>query len=643
MEGLEPFSFTIDWGNALVDSLWWIARAWAITAVSTLVVLVLLGRFTTWGRQFWRITGAYFTGRKSVKVWLWLGGLLLLVIIGVKLNVLFSYQGNDLLTGIQVAVQGIAADNQPVKESGVHGFYSSLGIFSIMAVIYVARLMLDLFLLQRFTLAWRAWLTDRLTVDWLDGKAYYRSRFIDDTIDNPDQRIQSDIDIFTAGVGPLPNTPSHTTGSTLLFGAVSSVVSIVSFVPILWTLSGTLTLFGTDIPKAMFWVGFLYVVLATVFAFWIGRPLINLSFLNEKFNAAFRYALVRLRDAAESVAFYRGERAERVQLGQRFDPVVANYKRFINRSVGFYGWNLSISQTIVPLPYLLQAPRLFTGEIQLGDVTQSSSVFGSIQDSLSFFRNSYDSFAGYRASIIRLHGLVVANAEGRALPTLATAHSDECVVELEDVEVRTPSGTQLLDPLSMRLIPGDTMVVTGASGSGKTTLLRSLAQLWPYASGTVRLPEHKNATMFLSQMPYVPLGNLRAVVSYPAEAGDIADAELEQALAKVALAHLVNRLDEVQDWAKVLSPGEQQRIAFGRVLLTKPVALFMDEASSALDEGLEFALYDLVRSELPECMLVSVSHRTTVEQHHEKELQLLGDGAWRLCLVGDDDPEPAPV
>ncbi len=389
-------------------------------------------------------------------------------------------------------------------------------------------------------------------------------------------------------------------------------------------------------------MGLVYVLFASVIAFWIGRPIIWLSFNNEKFNAAFRYALVRLRDAAEAVAFYRGELAERTGLRRLFAPVVDNYKRYVNRMMGFYGWNLSMSQIIVVAPYLLQFPRFLAGEIKLGAMTQSASAFGSIQDGLSFFRNAYDQFAGYRAAIIRLHGLVVANDEGRALPEVTTTPCVDGAVELDDIEVRTPDGKQLVKPIDMRLEVGDTLVITGPSGSGKTTLLRSLAELWPFCSGTLTRPCGPNETMFLSQMPYVPLGNLRAVVTYPAKEGKIDDDTLKRTLQKVALPHLVDRLDEVQDWAKVLSPGEQQRIAFARILLTKPKVVFCDEATSALDEGLEFICYNLVRTELPDTILVSVSHRRTVEQHHTHELELLGDGEWRLGRV-EGEPEPALV
>ena len=634
------FTPTLDWSAEWLSSLWWIAKAWVMAAVATMIILVLLRFFTSWGRQFWKVTGAYFSGRSSVRVWLWLAGLLLSVIIGARLTVLFSYQSNDMLTSFQVIASGVGGNDDAIKQSGKNGFWLSITVFSIMAVVYVARVMLDLFLMQRFILRWRAWLTDRLTGDWLDGKAYYRARFIDDTIDNPDQRIQYDIDIFTTGVGPTPNTPNNTTGSTLLFGAISSVVTMIAFIEILWNLSGPLTLFGVTLPRAMFWIGIGYVVFASAIAFWIGKPIIWFAFDNEKTNAAFRYALVRLREASEAVAFYRGELAERIGLRSRFALVVANYKRYINRMIGFYGWNLSLSQVIVPLPYVLQFPRFFAGEIKLGDMTQTASAFGSIQDGLSFFRNAYDQFAGYRAAIIRLHGLVVANEEGRALPVVSTAPCVDGTVQLDDVEVRTPDGKQLVKPLDMRLEIGDTMVVTGKSGSGKTTLLRSLAELWPFASGTLTRPCGPNETMFLSQMPYVPLGDLRAVVSYPCEEGTLADAELHDVLNRVALPHLNDRLDEVLDWAKVLSPGEQQRIAFARILLTKPKAAFLDEATSALDEGLEMTLYQLVRTELPDTILVSVSHRKTVEQHHNKELRLLGDGEWQLTNVGE---QPVPV
>jgi vitamin B12/bleomycin/antimicrobial peptide transport system ATP-binding/permease protein len=634
---VELFKPCINWGHALADSLSWVALVWLIMAVSVIAVLALLRLTTPWGRQFWRISGGYFTGRQSIRVWLTLGVLLLSVVVWVRITVLFSYQGNDLNSSIQTAVQGLATGNDAVKQSGVHGFWMSMAIFSLIVVLHVSRYMFDIYLTQRFIVAWRVWLTERLTGDWLDGRAYYRSRFIDHTIDNPDQRIQQDIDVFTAGVGATPNVPSNGTGNVLLFGAVHALLSAVSFTAILWNLSGTLTLFGVGIPKAMFWIVIVYVLVATIVGFWIGRPLIWLSFRNELTNAAFRYALVRVQDAAEAVGFYRGERAERVQLSERFRPIIDNYLRFVNRTVGWFGFNLSVSQAIVPsLPWVLQSPRVFAGQIKFGDVIQTVAAFNSVHDGLSFFRNAYDHFASYRAAIIRLHGLVVADEQARQLPELLVTPSVDGAVEIEGVQVRTPDGDQLIDALDLHLSQGDTLVITGPSGSGKTTLLRSLAQLWPYASGTLRCPGNStavNQTMFLSQLPYVPLGDLRSVVSYPSSSGDIPDAQLRDALTTVVLPHLVDRLDELQDWAKVLSPGEQQRVAFARVLLTKPKAVFLDEATSAMDEGLELRMYQLLRTELPDTILVSVSHRSTVEPHHDQRLQLFGQGRWKLGRI----------
>ncbi|OBI03396.1 multidrug ABC transporter ATP-binding protein [Mycobacterium sp. E2462] len=627
---MEKFTPSIDWDHELASSTLWIAQTWTISAGCLVLFGVAVVHLTRWGEQFWRVTGRYFTGRHSVPVWVLLGALLLSVMMAVRIEILLSYYSNDLYSGLQTAFQGAGAGNKAVRDSGIHGFWVAVWIFCIIATVHVCRVMADLYLTQRFVIRWRVWLTERLTTDWLDGHAYYRARFIDATIDNPDQRIQQDIDIFTAGIGGAANHPNVGTSGKLLFGAVHAVVSVISFAAILWRLSGTLHLFGMSLPKALFWIVLGQVTIATVVAFWLGRPLIGFSFRNEALNAAFRYALVRLRDAAEAVGFYRGERAERTQLLNRFDATIANYRRYVRRTIGFLGWNVTVTQVITPLPFIVQAPRLFAGSIKLGGVTQSSSAFGHIEDSLSFFRNAYDRFASYRAVIIRLDGLVRANAAARQLPELATAPSADGVVELAGVEVRTPAGAQLISSLDLRLTPGDALVVTGPSGSGKTSLLRALVQLWPYASGTLRRPDGSHEVLFLSQLPYVPLGSLRAVVSYPAVAGDVDDATLQEALRKVALPNLVARLDEERDWAKVLSPGEQQRIAFARLLALRPRAVFLDEATSAVDEALEFLLYNLLRAELPDAVVVSVSHRSTIEQHHHLELALLGGGAWHL-------------
>jgi putative ATP-binding cassette transporter len=627
---LEKFKPSLDWGSQLVVSTWWILEAWAISAACVLVIGVLLVRYTTWAKRFWRVTGDYFTGSASLPVWGTLAALLLSVVFEVRIAVLLSYYNNDVYSALQVAFQGVGAHNAGQRNSGVHGFWVAIGIFCILAAVHIARIVFDTYLTQRFIIRWRVWLTDRLTGDWLTGRAYYRARFTEPVIDNPDQRIQQDIDVFTTGVGTGPNVPSYYSQSILLFGAINSVASVASFTIILWRLSGTLALFGIAIPKALFWIVIAYVLIASLIAFRIGHPLIRLSFRNEQTNAAFRYALVRLRDSAEAVGFYRGEKAEREQLETRFGAVIANYRRYVRRTLGLVGWNYTVTETILPLPFVLQAPRLFAGTIKLGDVTQSAGTFGKIESGLSFFRNAYSQFASYNAAIIRLDGLVEANERARALPVLPTEASSDDSVELFGVEVRTPDGAPLIDPVDLRLERGESLVITGPSGSGKTTLLRSLAELWPAASGVWRRPAEGHATMFVSQLPYLPLGDLRTVVSYPARPGDIADEQLRDVLTRVSLPHLRDRLDEEQDWAKVLSPGEQQRVAFARVLLTSPNAVFLDEATSALDEGMALTLYELLRTELPETIVVSVSHHSSLDEHHEHQLELLGDRAWRL-------------
>ncbi len=627
MEMYEP---SLDWANEIPHSLLWTAKAWLVTAVVTVIVLVLLARYTTWGRQFWRVTGGYFRGPGSARVWAGLGVLLFLTLITVRLQVLLSYQANDLYSSLQVAFEGAGSGNDAVRASGVTGFWTAIVTFGVIAALFVGRQILDIYLTQNFIIRWRVWLTDKLTDDWLDDESFYRGRFLENPVDNPDQRIQLDIDAFTASTGTGENTPTAGTTTTLLFGAINAMVSVVAFTPILWNLSGPLTFFGITLNHALFWIALMYVFATTVVAFWIGRPLIRFSFRNELTNAAFRYALVRMRDAAESISFYRGEEAEKSVLQTRFAAIITNYRGYVVRTLALLGWNQTISQFINPLPLVVQAQRLFKGQISFGDVTQSASAFSSVHDSLSFFRSVYDYFAAYRATIIRLDGLVSANEQARELPRLTAEHSTDGSLELRDIEVRNPRGTTLLTGLNLRLDPGESLVITGASGCGRTTLLRSVARLWPYASGTLRRPDGDRDSMFLSQVPYLPLGDLRAVLSYPSRECTISDDDLMAALDAVALGHLCNRLDEIQDWSKVLSPGEQQRIAFARVLLQQPDLIFLDESTSAIDEGQEFAIYRMLRERLPRSIIVSVTHRGSVHQHHVHHLRLNGDGTWDL-------------
>ncbi|WP_305091560.1 ABC transporter ATP-binding protein/permease [Prescottella sp. R16] len=609
----------IDWNHELVTSLLWTARAFAIAAVCLVVAAVLLTRWTRWGRQFRTISGAFFTGRDSLRTWALVAAMLLLTVTGVRLTILLSYQGNEMYTALQYAAQAFSGGDADALDAATSTFWRSILVFAVLATIHVVRSLLDYYVGQAFVIRWRLWLTDRMATDWLDGRAYYRNRFVGKGIDNPDQRIETDVTTMT------------TVSQSLSMGMVTAVTSLVAFTKILWDLSGPMTLLGVTVPRTMVVLVYVYILIATVIAFWIGHPLIRLNFLNERLTANFRYALVRLRDRAESVAFYRGETVERTGLLGRFAAVIGNAWRIVYRTLKFNGFNLGVSQIAVVFPIVLQAPRFFAGTITLGDITQSAAAFGQVSDSLSFFRQSYDVFAGYRASLVRLDGLIGADEKARALPAVRTEHVDDAV-ELASVQVDLPDGRPLVTDLDLRLTPGDALLVSGPSGSGKTTLLRTLAQMWPYADGTVRRPTGTDA-LFLSQFPYLPLGDLRDAVAYPGRAADVGDDRIRDVLGRVALGHLVDRLSEQEDWASILSPGEQQRVAFARIVLLRPQVAFLDEATSAVDEGLEYQLYSLIREEVPTCMLVSVSHRSTVDRHHTRRLELLGGGAWRLSTV----------
>jgi putative ATP-binding cassette transporter len=370
------------------------------------------------------------------------------------------------------------------------------------------------------------------------------------------------------------------------------------------------------------------VIIATVFAFRIGRPLIRLNFLNELLTASYRYALVRIRDNSENIAFYRGEQVENTGLMARFAAVIANTWAIVFRSLKFQGFNLVISQIAVVFPYVIQAPRFFSQQITLGDVNQTATAFGQVEGALSFFRLAYDDFASYRASLNRLTQLLDANEEARALPTPVTEERTSGL-GVRDLDVRLPDGRPLLTNLDLDLASGESLLVKGPSGSGKTTLLRSLAGLWPYVSGTIARPLD-GRVMFCGQQPYLPLGTLRAALAYPSAAETLSDDQAIETLRAVHLGYLTERLDVETDWSKTLSPGEQQRLAFGRIFIERPALVFLDETTSALDEGMEHSIYELLRERLPDCTVVSVGHRSSLERLHTNELTLLGEGQWEI-------------
>jgi len=590
----------VDWNHELLQSVIWLAKAFALSLIGLAITATMLARFTVWGRQFWRLTAAYFHPSRSKLPLLWLALIVFMTLFSVRMNVLFSFWYN----GFYSAMQNLDAK----------AFWFMLLVFASLATIHVGRALLNFYLQQAFQIRWRIWLTHTLIERWTENQGYYRTQFVQQSADNPDQRIQQDVESFVAS------------SLTLSMGLLDATVSLFAFSIILWGLSGSLAMFGVEVPRAMVFLVYLYVIVATVFALKIGRPLIRLNFLNEQFSANFRYALIRLREYGESIAFYRGETVEKKNLLRRFGDVIANMWSIVFRSLKFQGFNLAVSQAAVVFPFIVQAPRLLSKQITLGDVMQTAQSFGQVADALSFFRTSYDNFAGYRAVITRLSGFLDSTEAAAQLPSAQIASGSQALV-LDSLTVRTPADAVLIDQLSIDLSSASSLLIRGKSGIGKTTLLRAVAGLWPYVDGKIMRPTG-NASLFLPQKPYLPLGSLRQALYYPAVVPT--DDRAAEVLRQCHLGHLQAHLDEEADWARTLSLGEQQRLAVGRVLLNRPQLVFLDEASSAMDEGLEYAMYQLLRQSLPETIFVSVGHRSSLLDFHSQELELLGEGQWRL-------------
>lgn len=601
---------TIDWSTEWLTSLWWLLRTFAITAVVFFLIAWLLVKRTRWGRQFWRLSHDYFLPRPRTKgSWRPLAAvalLLLSTLLAVRLNVLFSYQSNDMYTALQ--------------QLDAPGFWSAVIVFGVLATVNVLLVLITFYIAQRQIINWRLWLNERMVADWLEGTAYHRGRLVKEPIDNPDQRIQEDISAYTS------------VSQDLALGVVSSMVSLVSFSIILWGLSGPLTLLGVTIPRGMVFVAYLYVIIATAIAFRIGKPLIRLNFLNELLTASYRYSLIRVRENSENIALYRGEQVENTNLLTRFAAVIGNTWAIVFRSLKFQGFNLIVSQIAAVFPVIIQIRRYFNGQVTLGDLTQTTQAFGQVFGALSFFRLAYDNFAGYRAVLDRLTGLLDVNEEARALPT-PTTELRPGGLSVTDLRIGLPSGRMLLDDLDLQVAAGESLLIKGPSGSGKTTLLRSLAGIWPYASGTIERPAPDD-TLFCPQQPYLPLGTLRSALAYPDPADDLDDDRARELLRQIQLGHLNDDLDTARDWARTLSPGEQQRITFGRILRSRPSMIFLDESTSALDEGMEHAIYELVRDQLPDAAIVSVGHRSTLERLHTQALSLSAEGGqWEITAL----------
>ena len=593
----------MDYTQELLDSLLWISKAMAITAVVFPLTVYILAKNTRWGRQFWLLAKGYLTPTRTLQPIIYFVIIVFFNLLSVRLDILFSEWYKAMYNALQKMEETI--------------FWIQMIVFCVLATVHMANVLLTYYLTQRFTIQWRTWLNEQMVEKWTNNQAYYKTQYVYNQLDNPDQRIQQDVQSYVS--------------SSISFatGVISAVVSIVAFTIILWGLAGPMTIAGITIPHAMVYFVFMYVLVTSVFAFKIGRPLINLNFANERLTANYRYSLIRIKEYAESIAFFRGEKMEKSVLFQQFDRIIQNVWQMVFRTLKLSGFNFVVSQVSVIFPFIIQASRYFSKQIELGDLIQTAQAFGKVQSALSFFRNSYDDFAGYRAVLDRLTGFHTAIEQANQTANIVLQPT-ETAVEFENLTVNKPTGEALIKNLNLHLPQGSSLLIKGPSGSGKTTLLRTIAGLWAYSEGTVRCPQHD--VLFLSQKPYLPQGRLIDALFYPQVAPEDVDlAKAAQIMQQVQLGHLAEKLTQENDWTRVLSLGEQQRLSFARVLMHKPLAAFLDEATASMDEGLEDAMYRLLREELPQTTIISVGHRSTLQTHHQHHLLINPeDQSWQL-------------
>ena len=593
----------MDYTQELLDSLLWISKAMAITAVVFPLAVYILAKNTRWGRQFWLLAKGYLTPTRTLQPIIYFVIIVFFNLLSVRLDILFSEWYKAMYNALQKMEESI--------------FWIQMIVFCVLATVHMANVLLTYYLTQRFTIQWRTWLNEQMVEKWTNNQAYYKTQYVYNQLDNPDQRIQQDVQSYVS--------------SSISFatGVISAVVSIVAFTIILWGLAGPMTIAGITISHAMVYFVFMYVLVTSVFAFKIGRPLINLNFANERLTANYRYSLIRIKEYAESIAFFRGEKMEKSVLFQQFDRIIQNVWQMVFRTLKLSGFNFVVSQVSVIFPFIIQASRYFSKQIELGDLIQTAQAFGKVQSALSFFRNSYDDFAGYRAVLDRLTGFHTAIEQANQAANIVIQPTENAV-EFENLTVNKPTGEALIKNLNLHLPQGSSLLIKGPSGSGKTTLLRTIAGLWAYSEGTVHCPQHD--VLFLSQKPYLPQGRLIDALFYPQVAPEDVDlAKAAQIMQQVQLGHLAEKLTQENDWTRVLSLGEQQRLSFARVLMHKPLAAFLDEATASMDEGLEDAMYRLLREELPQTTIISVGHRSTLQTHHQQHLLINPeDQSWQL-------------
>jgi len=488
--------------------------------------------------------------------------------------------------------------------------------FCVIAAVYIVVAVYRTYLNQWLRIRWRRWMTERFLASWLTDRAYYRISLQAAAgngigTDNPDQRIAEDLNSFVADT------------LALSLDLLSNVVTLFSFLTILWGLSGPAEIFGVSIPGYMVWAALLYSAVGTWVTHLIGRPLAALNFRQQRVEADFRFALVRFRENVEGIALHGGEAEEHHGLEGRFAAVIANWWQIMRRTKMLNALVAGYGQVAVIFPIVVAAPRYFAGTMTLGDLTQTADAFGQVQGAMSWFVSSYASLASWRATVERLATFERAIQAAHKASAGFTA-AEGAAYGLADATLALPNGQPLVEHADLSLAAGQSVVVSGRSGSGKSTLFRALAGIWPFGGGTVR---HAGRALFLPQRPYIPLGTLRHAIAYPAPVDAYDDAAITAALEAVGLGTLRPRLDEEDAWAQRLSGGEQQRLAVARALLMKPDWLFLDEATASLDPEAEAELYALLKRDLPGTTIVSIAHRPAVAAFHERHIVLDRPGA----------------
>ena len=561
-------------------------------------------------KDFWHLLREYWRSEEKWQARGLLAVVVFLTLGGVAIAVLLNQWYNTFYNALQ------AYDHEQ--------FWPLIGRFLVLAFIHIALAVYAIYLRQMLQIKWRTWMTKQYLSRWMNSQVYYKMQILGDDTDNPDQRIAEDINQFVSLTLQLS------------LGFLKQAVMLVVFVMILWNLSGELTVpigsYEFTVSGYMVWLSLLYAIVGTWLTHKVGRKLIWLNYDQQRYEADFRFSMMRVRENSESIAFYRGEMPEQSGFSERFAQVVQNYWALMRREKTLTWFTTSYSQLAIIMPLLLAAPRYFSGSIQLGGLMQISSAFGNVQDAMSFFVNSYTSLAQWTAVVKRLTGFTEHMTRVDAVKSQADISSGREDLGIEGLNLVLPGGEVLLEQLTLKFSPGERILITGESGAGKSTLLRSLAGIWPFSNGRLQLPEPQDC-LFLPQRPYLPLGSLRRALLYPKTAASVSEGEIREILQLCQLDKFDSRLDEMADWSRILSLGEQQRLAFARILLVKPQWIFMDEASSALDEPMEKYLYELLQARLPKSSIISIGHRSTLLAQHERQLRLLGKGQWELSAI----------